>query len=71
MTLRRPLSIVLAIILPPYSLSLMMLRCQIWILGLFRNQIIEAVQQANLPKQSHQVGDVHVRDCASLKLVDG
>ena len=44
---------------------------QVWILGLFWDQVIEPVQQANRSEQSHQVGDVHIRDCARLELVDG
>ena len=71
MTLRRLLSIILALVLPPHSLFLMLGSRQVWILGLLRDQIIEPVQQAYLPEQGHQVGDVHVRDCARLELVDG
>ena len=44
---------------------------QVWILGLFRDQVIEPVQQAYLPEQGHQVGDVHIRNSARLELVDG
>ena len=44
---------------------------QIWIRGLLRNQIVEPIQQANRPEQSHQVGDVHIRDRARLELMDG
>ena len=43
---------------------------QVWILGLFRNQVVEPVQQTDRPEQGHQVGDVHIRDRARLKLVD-
>ena len=44
--------------------------CQIWILGLLRNQVIEPVQQADRPEQGHQVGDVHIRDRARFELMD-
>ncbi len=44
---------------------------QIWIRGLLRNQIVEPVQQADRSEQSHQVGDVHIRDRARLELMDG
>ena len=49
----------------------MLRRRQVWILGLFRDQVIEPVQQAYRSEQGHQVGDVHIRDCARLELVDG
>ena len=44
MTLNLPLSIFLAIVLPPYPLFLMLRSRQIWILGLLRNQAVEPVQ---------------------------
>ena len=71
MTLKRPLSIFLAIVLPPYSLLLMFVGRQIWILGLLRNEVVEPVQQAYRPEQGHQVGDVHIRDRTRLELMDG
>ena len=43
---------------------------QIWILGLLWDQVVEPVQQTNWSEQSHQIGDVHVRDCTRLKLMD-
>ena len=49
----------------------MLRNLQVWILGLFRNQVIEPVQQANRSEQGHQVGDVHIRNRARLELVDG
>ena len=40
MTLNLPLSIFLAIVLPPYPMLLMFGDCQIWICGLLRNQVV-------------------------------
>ena len=71
MTLNLPLSIFLAIVLPPYPLLLMLRGCQIRIRGLLWNQVTEPVQQADRPEQGHQVSDVHIRDRARLELMDG